>query len=195
MSLSFSAPRFSFDPSARARAPKQRKPKAFKRGPKLIEMLSRWATDGTWIELDVPVSVEAQHGYMRGHKRREAEAKDQHLVILCSLLSRLYSVDRELITDVTFTRFSPAAETKNEMDSDNLGWSLKHFRDQTALWIVTGKLSCPQHEWGSHDGILKRKHGRDIWHYKSERHETDKRRQGIRIRLQLTSPQGSQPAR
>lgn len=187
MTLSFSAPRFSFDPSARARAPKQRKPKAFKRGPRFIEMLSRWATDGSWIEIDLPIDVQAQHGYMRTNKIVEANKKKEHLVLFKSQLKRLYSVDRELITDVTFTRFSSSTGTDKEMDSDNLGWAVKHLRDETALWIVTGELECPRHEWGSHDGILKRKHGREIWHCESAKHDTDPRLKGIRIRLQLSS--------
>lgn len=187
MSLSFSAPKFAFDPSARARAPKQQK--AFKKQPLLVEQLMSFGTtfgpDGhTWFELQLPMVVAAEQANGAQWSKQQ-RASTQIDVMLVALQTHLRGIDREAIAALTLIRISP-----KRLDAhDNLRQAFKHVLDGVCAWIVEGGDDFNRRTIGKYDDQLLGT-GRLTCHYEQTTHETDKRRQGIRVRLHL----GSRPA-
>jgi hypothetical protein len=165
------------------------KPKQYKPKPQLIEQLCSWEMLGSWVELQIPLIVHAQHGYMRQHYAVASSAKKKQIaaVDLC-LQAHLRGVDREAVGGVTFVRVC-----SQSMDDDNLATAFKHVKDAVAAWIETGG-EYDRKKIGIYDGRIDQRTGKAFkWLYGNATHETDKRRQGIRIRLQLTSPQERRP--
>ena len=188
MTLSFTGARFAFDPTARARAPKSSKAKPFKKGPKFVEQLFAADTTGpgSWfVELQLPLVVQAEqaNGMRWGKQKRASSQIDTTLVVL---QTHLRTLDRAAISGITLTRISPG-----KLDAhDNLRQAFKHVLDGVCAWIVEGGADFNRRTIGKYDDQLIAT-GRITCHYEQTTHETDKRLQGIRIRLHLSSPSAS----
>lgn len=173
------------------KARKAPKPKAFRRGPMLVEQLTSWATDGSFVELQIPLVVEALHA----HGGAQWKAKREKKLLRPIFISALRGLN-ERISGIHFTRIY--SERGKPMDDDNLPGAFKSVRDELCRFIRHGPVITKEKGIGSHDDWVKQqwKGTGKTWPptLSETTHETDKRLQGIRIRLQLQSPQGSSPA-
>jgi hypothetical protein len=164
------------------------KPKAYKAPPKLLEQLC-FFHDGAekfWV-LQLPMVLHAQTGYADAARFVQKRAARQQLdVVLLALQTQLRGIDRERIDQITLVRFSPG-----KLDAhDNLRQAFKHVLDATCVWICVGSGDFNRRAIGKYDDQLLGT-GRVTCHYEQTTHESDRRLQGIHIRLRLRSPQES----
>lgn len=187
---------FSFAPSGfTMRMPKGRKAprraKPFVPGPKLVEQLVTWATDRSWVELQMSMKIDSPQA--NGHQH--TNANDAHIQVedvLRALRAYLRGLDRSLISGITFTRLHTEKSKKGLAKHDNLRGAFKHICDATCAWIVEGPNEFNRRTIGKYDDLLEAQWtegtGR-TWppNYTQQMHETDTRLWGIRIRLHLGS--------
>lgn len=163
------------------RGGKARRPKAFKRGPMLVEQLTTWAADGAWVELQIPLIVESLQA--RGARWKAKREKSFLRPIFIASLRGL----GDRISAIHFTRIY--SERGKPLDDDNLPGAFKSVRDELCRFIRHGPVVTHEKGIGSHDDWVKQQWkgtGRTWPPTLSETtHETDKRLQGIRIRLHL----------
>lgn len=161
------------------------KPKPTRAAPKLLDHVCWFhdaGPDSMWI-LQLPLVVHAQHGYARQHYAIASKSKGEHIgLVIRALRTQLRGVERERIDCVTFVRFCA-----KPMDEDNLQTAFKHVKDAVAAWIETGGDYNRKHI-GIYDGQIDQRTGKAFkWLYENVQHETNKRLQGIQIRLRLGS--------
>lgn len=168
---------------ARFRAKGNAKAKKHKNGPKLVEQLVSFESTHAhhWVELQLPTLVHADQA--NGARWRKAKRASSHVdVVIAALQAHFRSLDRERITDITLTRISPG-----KLDAhDNLRQAFKHVLDGVCAWICVGDGELNRHAIGRYDDKLLGT-GKVTCHYDQTTHETDKRLQGIRIRLRLAT--------
>lgn len=171
---------------AQFRAKGNAKAKKHKNAPRMVEQYTRsygLQPDGSAeFELQLPTLVHADQA--NGARWRKAKRASSHVdVVIAALQAHLRSIDREAITEITLTRISPG-----KLDAhDNLRQAFKHVLDGVCAWICVGDGELNRHAIGRYDDKLLGT-GKVTCHYDQTTHETDKRLQGIRIRLRLGSP-------
>jgi len=168
-----------------------KKPKPFKAGPRMVEQLTSFDMSGRaeWLEMQLPILTNAENATGNfAHGRgvlfaRQKRASVQIDAVLVALQTNFRALDRERINAITLTRVSPG-----KLDAhDNLRQAFKHVLDGVCAWIVCGDGEINRHAIGKYDDKLLGS-GKVICNYEQTTHETDKRLQGIRIRLHLCSP-------
>lgn len=141
--------------------------------------------EALWYELDLPVLTAASNE--NGNRwNKSARAGHQVNIVIAGLQAHLRAIDRAAISGITLTRISPG-----KLDAhDNLPQAFKHVLDATCAWIVRGDDFCDadRKRIGRFDDeLLNTGKGHVTCNYEQTSHEVDRRLQGIRIRLQLTS--------
>lgn len=171
----------------RAKGNTNAKAKKHKNAPRVVEQLMSFGTtfgpDGhTWFQLQLPIIVQAEQA--NGMRWNKAKRASSHVdAVLAALQAHLRSIDREAVSEITLTRISPG-----KLDAhDNLRQAFKHVLDGVCAWICVGDGELNRHAIGRYDDKLLGT-GKVTCHYDQTTHETDKRLQGIRIRLRLGSP-------
>lgn len=177
--------------------------KATKREARKVETLLRWSADGSWFELQA--AIETKSGQAKGRDFAQAhlaakqrlellgwktvKARGQRRGVLTKVRSGLLEthfggVDRAAVSGIEVIRISPM-----RLDAhDNLRQAFKHVIDDICIWIDLGESITARDiaGIGRYDDKLLGT-GKVTCHYDQTTHETDKRLQGIRIRLHLGS--------
>lgn len=176
------------DKSARARANNSKAPKGrAKRSERVyVETLLTQHDDG--YELQLPIIVEAQHGYARASRMVYVRVTGEHVDhVLMALRSHLKDLPRDQVMHITFTRVS----LQPMDDDDNLPWSLKHIKDATCAWLLCGDGDINRKRIGDYDKRLKEL-GKVKWHCEQKTndegvtHRPRRKPAGIRIRFHLS---------
>jgi hypothetical protein len=158
------------------------KPKPTKTLPKLLDHRVWQAIDEDpeWV-LQLPIVVHADNAN-GAHFTKARAARSQLDTVLLALQTQLRGVERERIDQITLVRFSPG-----RLDAhDNLRQSFKHVLDAVCVWIVCGSEDFNRRAIGKYDDQLLGT-GKVTCQYEQTTHETDRRLQGIQIRLRLGS--------
>lgn len=158
------------------------KPKPTPRSPKLLDHRVWQAIDADpeWV-LQLPLVVHADNAN-GAHFTKASAARSQLDTVLLALQTQLRGIDRDRIDRITLVRFSPG-----KLDGhDNLRQSFKHVLDAVCVWIVCGSEDFNRRAIGKYDDQLLGT-GKVTCQYEQATHETDKRLQGIQIRLRLGS--------
>lgn len=161
------------------------KPKKHKNAVRMVEQHTRsyglQPDGGAEFELQLPIVVQAEQA--NGARWNKAKRASTHIdAVLAALQTHFRSLEREAITEITLTRISPG-----KLDAhDNLRQAFKHVLDGVCAWICVGDGELNRHAIGRYDDKLLGT-GKVTCHYDQTTHETDKRLQGIRIRLHLGS--------
>lgn len=159
------------------------KPKKHKSAVRMVEQLVSFESSPAreWVELQLPIVVQAEQA--NGMRWNKAKRASTHIdAVLAALQAHFRSLEREAITEITLTRISPG-----KLDAhDNLRQAFKHVLDGVCAWICVGDGELNRHAIGRYDDKLLGT-GKVTCHYDQTTHETDKRLQGIRIRLRLGS--------
>jgi len=161
------------------------KPKPTRALPKLLEhrvLCAKTSSTTEWV-LQLPLVVHADNAN-GAHFTKARAARSQLDTVLLALQTQLRGIERECIDQITLVRFSPG-----RLDAhDNLRQSFKHVLDAVCVWIVCGSEDFNRRAIGKYDDQLLGT-GKVTCQYEQTTHETDRRLQGIQIRLRL----GSQP--
>lgn len=154
------------------------KPKKHKNAVRMVEALVFIAPQ-EFYELQLPIVVQAEQA--NGARWNRAKRASGHVdAVLAALQAHFRSLEREAITEITLTRISPG-----KLDAhDNLRQAFKHVLDGVCAWICVGDGELNRHAIGRYDDKLLGT-GKVTCHYDQTTHETDKRLQGIRIRLRM----------
>lgn len=162
------------------------KPKPTKSLPKLLDHRVRYfeVNEHHICELQLPIVVHAENanGARFNDFSKAKNARRQLDTVLLALQTQLRGIDRERIDQITLVRFSPG-----RLDAhDNLRQSFKHVLDAVCVWIVCGSEDFNRRAIGKYDDQLLGT-GKVTCQYEQATHETDRRLQGIQIRLRLGS--------
>jgi hypothetical protein len=165
------------------------KPKPTKSLPKLLDHKCFMSLHGdstdmpVWREwvLQLPIVTHADNAN-GAHFTKARAARSQLDVVLLALQTQLRGVDRERIDRITLVRFSPG-----KLDAhDNLRQAFKHVLDGVCVWICCGTEDFNRRAIGKYDDQLLGT-GKVTCHYEQTTHDTNKRLQGIQIRLRLAA--------
>lgn len=158
------------------------KPKPTKALPKLLDHRVWHEIDENqeWV-LQLPLVTHADNAN-GAHFTKARAARSQLDVVLLALQTQLRGVERERIDRITLVRFSPG-----KLDAhDNLRQAFKHVLDAVCVWICCGSEDFNRRSIGKYDDQLLGT-GKVTCHYEQTTHETNKRLQGIQIRLRLAA--------